>query len=645
MGRRRRWTVAAVTLLVALSGCTTLAGDPTIRPGLNVGRGQVDAELQVAPPGPRDGADPAEIVRGFVHSQAGSGGDFVTSREFLTGEALRTWSAETRTLVFRGALQVTDVEEPTPTPPPEGATEDTADDTAEDGPTESAEDAPTRPPLEAGDRVLSLSVMAWAEVDRLGHYRELPGTQQVTTEVVLARSAGQWRIRYLDPQFGRWLNTADFERLYDPYAVHYVSTGERVLMPDIRYVPTDRVATRLALLQLGETPDYLLGAVRHDIPVAAQLNVGAVPVLDGVATVDLKGEGIGSDPTARENLWAQFFATLTQVRGVDRVQITLEGNPLEIAGVEDVRSLGDLRFTQQTTSARATALVRQGNSIGTPNLRARFDDVVREPTTAPRSEQRFPWIDEEWRNLALSPSGVELAGTSADALSRWRRGTRYEAPRFATDLGRVCYDRHDVLWAGGIGVQVPRERLFAFNAAASPADPLRSAARPVAVSWLTDRRVLGCHVSPQGSRIALITDAGADTAPQLDIGAVVRTTNGLPIAVIGQQSVGARFASVTDAVWLNETLLGVLGRTHPTGSGAETAEDDPDDPDRLQPFLLTVGGRSVALPTLSGATRITSTGGERNLIVVTADEQIMVRVGPQWLPAVDHGSEVMVAGR
>jgi len=300
-----------------------------------------------------------EIVRDFVQALAGSGGDFVTAREYLTGEAEREWSPETRTLIFRGSVQVTDPNGSPGTPRAADA-ESTVGaavveaEGAEPAPTATAEPTAesTLPPVEDGDTVLRLRASAWAEVGRLGHYRELPGPQDVTSEVILRRDDGEWRIRHLDPGFGRWLATADFERLFDPYAVHYVSTGERVLVPDIRYVPTDRVATRLAQLQLDETPDYLLGAVRHDIPASARLNVGAVPVLGGVATVDLQGENIGSDPTSRENLWAQFLATLTQVRGVDEVDITLEGNPLEIAGIERVRSLADLRFTQPASPPR-----------------------------------------------------------------------------------------------------------------------------------------------------------------------------------------------------------------------------------------------------------------------------------------------------
>ena len=666
--RLRYALVAALSVLLSavLAGCSVLASDQTIKPGLGVGRAEPDSNIQVAPPGPRQGAEPDEIVRGFLQAQAGSGGDFVTAREFLTGDAADDWSPEAQTVVFRDSAQIVEptAEELAAAVAEAGAEAAAAAEDAEEG-TPAATPTTTPLTLEEGEVVRRISAPAWAEVGRGGHYRELAVEEQRTTDVVLTQTDGEWRIRHVDPDFGRWLSTPDFERLYDAYAVHYVSTGERLLIPDIRYVPTDRVATRLAQLQLDEAPQYLRGAVRQDIPESARLVVGAVPVLGGVATVDLRGEGIGSDPTSRANLWAQFVATLTQVRGVEQVQISLQGNPLEIPGVERVSSLSDLGFTAPASPSRVPPLIRQGTTVGLSTLRPQLDDVLVEPTPVPPNDQGFPEIEPEWRDLALSYSGAELAGVSGDDMSRWRDGLRYDVPGFATDLGRPSYDRYDTLWVGGVGTMLARDRLFAINAAASPADPLRSTAQPLEVPWLEDRRVVSTHVSPQGTRIAIVSDSGPETAGRLDIGTVIRQANGLPTRVVGPQTLGAQFTTVTDAVWLTETSLAILGESRtppvppepvPAGVAEPAATDGATDPDEgeetaepptgPQPWLMTVGGRTTDLPGLSGGERITSTGGERNLVVTSAtSDLIYVRVGPQWLPAQDRGSEVMVAAR
>ena len=636
---RLRYALLAC-VCIALTGCSVLASDPTIRPGLGVGRAEPDRNVQVAPPGPRAGAEPVEVVRGFLQALAGSGGDFGTARQFLTEPAVEDWVPEAQTVVFRGNAVLS---------------EPTAEELATAAAAAQATGQAPTPAAGEGEVALRIAVEAWAEVGRDGQYRELPAAEQRTTDVVLARDGGEWRIRHIDEGFGRWLTTADFDRLFDAYAVHYVSTGERLLIPDIRHVPTDRVATRLAQLQLAEVPEYLRGAVREDIPESARLAVGAVPVLGGVASVDLRGEGIGSSPTARANLWAQFVATLTQVRGVERVQISLEGSPLEIPGIDRVSSLSDLGFTAPPTLSRVPPLIRQGTLIGQATLRPQLEDPLGEPAPAPPSEQGFPEIEPEWRDLALSFSGDELAGVSGDALSRWREGLRYDVPGFATGLGRPCYDRYDTLWVGGTGREQPTERLFAVNAAASPADPLRSEAQAVRVPWLEERRVVSCHVSPQGTRIAVVSDAGDGTPGRLDIGAVIREPNGLPTRVVGPQSIGAQFTTVTDAVWLTETSLGVLGEApsavaEPAGTdgvaGGGPPAEDAVPPTGPQPWVITVGGRTTDLPALADAGRITSTGGERNLVITSASSDLVyVRVGAQWLPAQDLGSEVIVAAR
>lgn len=625
----RTWLVVAVCVL--LTGCSALATDPTIRQGLSVSRVGSELDLQIAPLGPAYGADPTQIVRGFVGALAGSGGDFVTAREFLTADAGKQWSPESRTVVFRRSLQITPAD-------PEAAA---------DGDDPSASDS--------DDLVMRISAAVWAEVSGDGHFRELPVEEQVSTDVVLTQVDGQWRISEIDPEFGRWVGTADFERLYDAYAVHYVSTSASILIPDVRYVPTDRVATRLAQLQLGEPPDYLAGAVHSDLPSSARLSVGAVPVVDGVATVDLSGERIGGDPEARSRIWAQFVATLTQLRRVEQVQLTLERSPLEIPGIEEVRTLEDLGFAGSSQLSRADPLVRRGVELGTFMPRSFADEVPDPTSTLTPSDGHFPPIEKEWQHLALSYEGTELAGVSGDMLSRWRAEVRYEVPRFADDLARPCYDRYTTLWAGGVGTGESTDRLFAVDAAAPPTDPVRSVAVPIEAVWLEDRRVLACHVSPQGTRIAIISDGGPDTPSQIDIGTVERQPDGRPTAVLGPQTIGEQFASVTDAVWLSETTMAVLGQTRINAAlavepadntdpvGASGSGDESGGARGTLPHLITVGGRTVALPALQGGSRITSSGGERNLIVIA--DAVYVRAGSRWLLAQDQGEEVIVGAR
>ncbi|MDO5503996.1 MAG: hypothetical protein Q4G67_12545, partial [Actinomycetia bacterium] len=65
----------------------------------------------------------------------------------------------------------------------------------------------------------------------------------------------------------------------------------------------------------------------------------------------------------------------------------------------------------------------------------------------------------------------------------------------------------------------------------------------------------------------------------------------------------------------------------------------------LQPYVLVIGGRATEMPRVTGAAEITSTSGERNVVIITADQRVLVREGARWVPAQDSGSEVMVPAR
>ena len=72
-----------------------------------------------------------------------------------------------------------------------------------------------------------------------------------------------------------------------PYDVHYVSTSQRALVPDTRWFPVDKLATRLARAQLVPVPAHLADAAVTAVPAGARLLGDAVSIESGVATVNL----------------------------------------------------------------------------------------------------------------------------------------------------------------------------------------------------------------------------------------------------------------------------------------------------------------------------------------------------------------------
>ena len=174
--------------------------------------------------------------------------------------------------------------------------------------------------------------------------------------------------------FGTWLSRADLDRLYDPFRIYYVSAGDHRLVPDIRWLPLGTgLATRLARSLLAGVPDYLKGAVRTDIPAGTQLAVDAVTIDSGTAKVDLSATQLGNDPGQRQNLGAQFLATVTQAPGVERVALQLEGADLQMPnGDSTVDSLSALGLRHPVgPRGQAGAAGRHHAGRGRPGRRRR----------------------------------------------------------------------------------------------------------------------------------------------------------------------------------------------------------------------------------------------------------------------------------
>ena len=94
---RRVWALALVVVGL-LAGC---AGIPPTGP-VNAGDVQVDEVSGVValPEGPQQGATPRAIVEGFMLAgSAGLSGDFSVARQFLAGDAARTWDPSSGTTV------------------------------------------------------------------------------------------------------------------------------------------------------------------------------------------------------------------------------------------------------------------------------------------------------------------------------------------------------------------------------------------------------------------------------------------------------------------------------------------------------------------------------------------------------------------
>ncbi|MGA8980951.1 MAG: GerMN domain-containing protein, partial [Pedococcus sp.] len=408
--RRRTALALAVVAATLLSACGGgLSTRSPIRPGLEVGSVQ-ENEIRVEASPIRPGAAPQEVVQGFIRAAAASDDQYQAARSYLTPEAAASWRPDTSVVVF-GNESVLDTQA-------------------------------------AGAGSVTATATATARVDGDGRYQEVPANSTVKVVFRVVQREGEWRITQLPQNFGTWLSNSDFVRLYDPFRIYFMSASQRRLVPDVRWLPLGTgLATRLARSLLSGPPEYLRGAVRSDVPSGTRLAVDAVTIASGTATVDLTATRLPNDPAQRQNLGAQFLATVSQAPGVDRVALQLQGADLQVPGVDGaLSSLSVLGFGTPAVP-EVKPLLRIGTAL-VPVSPAQVGDPGKPPGGAATT---LPTLKEGWAYPALSRTGTEVAAVGGDRaqLARWRGKTQIQVLTFGTQLTRPTYDNQDVLWVAG----------------------------------------------------------------------------------------------------------------------------------------------------------------------------------------------------
>lgn len=578
---------AALVLLVALllGGCGGLAREGPVQPGREVGSGR-PADLRVTFPGPAPDASQESIVRGFVRAGAASDAAYDNARAFLTTRVSETWNPDVSlVLLAEAGLPAAVLVDPA---------------------------------------TVRITAKVAATVDAEGRHTAARPGSTVTADIKVESVNGQWRIAELPEGFGRWIASTEVNRLVRPYAVHYVSTSRRALIPDVRWFPVDRLATRLARAQIQPLSEHLTGAAVTAVPTGARLLGDAVSIDSGVATVNLISSKLAPGQTTRQNLWAQFVATLIQDPAVTRVALSVDDVPVNLFTLDgSAGTLAEVGFTPLPPVVLADPVVRRGDEV-----------VVFDPTSLGEQEPRVPAdprahpnVPVGFSHLAQSADGNELAAVDpgGSGISRWRGANRYEVPLDGGAVGSPAYDGRGYLWMGAIGSQgVQAPRLFVVGTATDPAGA-DAAAVPVEARWLDGRRVLEARVAPDGDRIAVLSTLVGGTEPRVDLAGIVRSRAGQPHSLAPPLRLGASLARATSLAWLDDRTLATLGVIEGT---------------TFQPIILTVGGGVRGLTAVPGAVTITSTGGERDLWVTTSAGRLLGRAGSQW---VDSGQATDLA--
>jgi hypothetical protein len=493
----------ALVVALALSAC---AGIPTAGP---VQQGPVtappgdDQPIRVIANPPQDGMTPQQIVRGFQAATASPDGEYEIAKLYLTTDARRIWDPSAGVMVYdQTGLTLT--------------------------PSASSVDAVGR---------MSATIGSSGEYDVAA-----PGTK-LTTSYGVTKVDGQWRISA--PPDGLVLGAADIDRGYRSYNLYFFTRDFGTLVPDPITVPLTGSGLPTLLVRTlvaGATP-WIAPALRTAFPEGTKLSVDSVPVLDGVAQIDLSPEVLKADDTTRQKLSAQIVWTLRQLPDISSVQITVNGQPLPVPGVPTVQPIGSWPLADPdalSSLALGHAVDKRGLlTIGKDNeisvVRVKPDLVL-------------PGVSLDSSRVAgLSPDRRSVYESRlADGATGVRRYT-------GRALSRPTWDQTGAYWVvdRGVGLVMVKD---------GTASVMPVAEMP---RGITDGDLISAAVSRDGTRMALLVGRGTRVEPL--VARIERV--GDKIRVASPRRVESTLTEAVDIAWADADTLAVLG-----SSGASSLE-------------------------------------------------------------------------
>ncbi|MDQ2623898.1 MAG: LpqB family beta-propeller domain-containing protein [Actinomycetota bacterium] len=502
---------------------------------------------QIIPQGSLPGLDatPEEILRGFLAaSPAGVNSAHQITREYLTLGGRTSWEPWRSVTVYRADPRFEIVSATT------------------------------------GRVTYSVTMPVAASVDEQGLLTETSGLTEQSFEFELARSAdAQWRIDSLPDAV--LLNVSNFNNLFRATTLYFPTPDRRMLVPDVRWFVREGAATLAvrALLESGPAP-WLRDAVLSGVLDGARLEGESVIVdVTGTATVDLGPTFMDLPREDQSLVLAQLETMLVKggVSGASAVRFLVQGVPITVP-VEDslIRdpapdgNLVALGEDGSLVSLTATGLVPVEGVAPLEGITAR---------SPAQGIGGFP--------LVLLSGSRRLVNVRAEAVSEpWVEGRRLVDP---------SVDLFGWVWT------TPEVSDGTLVAARSVVEQVG-----VQAEWLEGREVRSLRVSRDGARIVIVSTGTEGTT--VDVAGVTRDELGRPQRVGASYTVGAVLADATEAHWVDESTLAVLGAT--TGAVSQSLA------------LVSVGGFTSTRGTPGGGSPVVAlaTGkGDRAIYAATED--------------------------
>lgn len=485
--------VLLVTL--ALSGCSGIPTSSQVFYGEEISEDTSTQFVRVIARPPSLDMSPEEIVRGFLDACADPSGNYEIARQYLEVNVGETWNPLTGIEVYESST------------------------------------------IKISREQNSLTVGA----DKIGTISDLgrfqsgdPGAQISKSFDLEQNSGNQWRISNLND--GILLSSGDVDRSFRSFPIYFFNTGLTSLVTDNLLVPVSNsgAATSLVRSLLDGPSPYLSPVATSAFPVGTTLTYGSVPILNGIAQVDLSKEVLGADELTRRAISAQIVWTLSSLANVSAVQISVSGQPLILTNVNSLQTIQDWQSLSPLPNS---------DRVNLNLIRSEAIYSVTDVGEKLQFESTTPLIFAAPNELDSKIAVVTKDLKSLQVINK--ASSKFELVAQGEQISKPTWDREGSIYFSDFGFGV-RE--------VTSDGALREVAVDVSALGTSDQ-VKQIAVSNDGIRVAILMSDGV--ADVVAVGAIFKTDS--ETRIIGLHRIERAITSIRDIVWSSPTSIAVLG--------------------------------------------------------------------------------------
>lgn len=563
--------------LLAVTGCTTLPDSGSVQTRQESTAPDADEAPYFAPPGPAKGDTPDEVVTGFLTAMQANPPGAEVARRFLARDVRETWTPSLGTIVYEAA------------------------------------------PVHAEGTTVRVRFSNVQRLDARGGWITRPPGEASTLRLHLVREDGEWKIA--DPPDALAVPASYFSTLFEPFDLFFFDQTRRVLVPQRIYLPTgEQNATNLVRRLLLGPGGSLSAVTRTAFPPGTMLELGVVVSDTDVAEVPLSRQVRALSPQDLDAALAQLARTLSQVPGVRRIRLTVDGAPVPLPGGRSdigVDKGSELDPSLEVSDPDAVAL-RQGRLV-------RVTDDGTRPMGGPFGKPGFAL-----RSVALDDDRDTVAAVGVNgrrafvARTGGDDGTVRAVLEQGTDLLRPSYDMFGTLWLVDRTPQGARVHVVEATARGTRT-------REVDFPGISGRALSGFTVTSDGTQLVATLAGGAE--PGVLVAPILRGTGGRVEGGTPPRGLylpGSDLGPARDVALIAPTTVAVLTRSDREGDQVFYAQLDgaPGGPDTVPPIAVPEAAAQVVAGPFDGMP----------LGVITEDGRLLrLTGGDQWVPNRSEG--------